>query len=68
MRQIVPDVNETAWPGPIRVGAGAHAMTLLNNVPIIYEVWRQINGFPPNFYDDAKSKSVDKKEESYEKK
>lgn len=53
---VSPDEDDTEWPEAIRVGAGAHAMTLLNNVPIGYEVWRQINGFPPNFYDDAKSK------------
>ncbi len=47
---VSPDEEAEPWPDAIRVGAGAHAMTMLNNVPIAYEVWRQINGFPPNFY------------------
>ena len=25
-------------------------MMLLKEVPIWYELWRQINGFPPDFY------------------
>jgi hypothetical protein len=25
-------------------------MALLNDVPIGYELWRQLNGFPPNYY------------------
>lgn len=53
---VSPDEDDIAWPDAIRVGAGANAMTMLNDVPIAYEIWRQINGFPPNFYDDAKSK------------
>ncbi|MFT6013461.1 MAG: adhesin transport system membrane fusion protein [Chitinophagales bacterium] len=59
---VSPDKEDIEWPKAIRVGAGAHAMTLLNNVPIAYELWRQINGFPPNFYDDAKSKEKNSKE------
>lgn len=47
---VAPDHNDTDWPEQIRVGAGVKAVTLLNNVPIYYEIWRQINGFPPNFY------------------
>lgn len=65
---VAPDPKDIPWPDAIRVGAGAHAMTLLNDVAIIYEIWRQINGFPPNFYDDAKSNLVQKQDESNEKK
>ena len=25
-------------------------MTLLKEVPIWYELWRQVNGFPPDYY------------------
>jgi multidrug resistance efflux pump len=44
-----------AWPVQLRVGAGARGIALLNRVPIWYELWRQLNGFPPDFYriDDA---------------
>lgn len=38
------------WPEQLRFGAGANGMLLLQDVPIWYEVWRQINGFPPLYY------------------
>lgn len=38
------------WPDLIKIGAGAKAFALLEDVPIWYELWRNINGFPPNFY------------------
>ena len=61
---VSPDPEDIPWPEAIRVGAGAKTMILLNDVPIAYEVWRQINGFPPNFYEgnQANAKSMDKKD------
>ncbi len=47
---IAPDENQPDWPKNIRVGSGAATMALLNDVPIFYEVWRKLNGFPPNYY------------------
>jgi multidrug efflux pump subunit AcrA (membrane-fusion protein) len=47
---IVPDENDHAWPKEIRVGAGVNSMMLLKDVPVWYELWRQINGFPPEYY------------------
>ncbi len=44
------DPNEEPWPTGLRVGAGAEGIGLLNDVPIWYELWRQFNGFPPDFY------------------
>lgn len=38
------------WPNEIRLGAGANTQTLLKDVPVWYELWRQINGFPPDYY------------------
>lgn len=38
------------WPPYLRVGAGVRAFILLKDVPIWYEIWRQLNGFPPDFY------------------
>jgi hypothetical protein len=55
---VRPDKNDHPWPEALRVGSGTKAMILLNDVPIYYEIWRQINGFPPNFYlpvDEPKS-------------
>lgn len=47
---VSPDNSEKEWPRALRPGSGAWAITLLNDVPIWYEVWRQLNGFPPNYY------------------
>ncbi|NND32654.1 MAG: HlyD family secretion protein, partial [Saprospiraceae bacterium] len=47
---ISPAASEKAWPERLRVGTGTNAFMLLNDVPIWYEVWRQLNGFPPDFY------------------
>lgn len=64
---VIPDVtDEATWPEPIRVGSGVQGLFLLNDVPIWYELWRQINGFPPDFYDESHSdnkldKTIDKK-------
>jgi multidrug resistance efflux pump len=55
---VAPDPDDVAWPPGIRVGAGARGMALLNDVPLGYELWRQFNGFPPNYYqaDEPKKK------------
>lgn len=47
---VAPDKTDNEWPLAIRVGSGAYTMMLLDNVPIWFELWRKINGFPPNFY------------------
>ncbi len=48
------------WPKQIRVGAGAKGVALLNNVPIWYEIWRQLSGFPPDFYLKTKMEKTKK--------
>lgn len=59
---LAPDENEAQWPEQLRVGSGASTMALLEDVPIWFELWRQLNGFPPNYYqpqnaqEDAKKK------------
>ena len=47
---IEEDPNDHPWPEALRFGAGVSSMILLNDVPIWYELWRKVNGFPPNFY------------------
>jgi multidrug resistance efflux pump len=47
---VVEDKNDKPWPQYLRLGAGAQGMALLKDVPIWYELWRQINGFPPDYY------------------
>ncbi len=46
---VVPDPDDEPWPRPIRVGSGAYGWAMLNDVPIWYELWRQLNGFPPDY-------------------
>lgn len=47
---VVEDKKDDPWPKQIKVGSGAKSIVLLKEVPIWYEVWRNINGFPPDYY------------------
>ncbi|WP_394974688.1 HlyD family secretion protein [uncultured Croceitalea sp.] len=47
---LAPDPEEQSWPKDLRVGSGANTIALLEDVPIWFELWRQLNGFPPNYY------------------
>ncbi|MEN9497338.1 MAG: hypothetical protein RL750_237 [Bacteroidota bacterium] len=47
---VAEDPNDKPWPAELRMGAGAQGMALLKEVPIWYELWRNINGFPPDYY------------------
>lgn len=61
---LKPDSEDIKWPEAIRIGSGAKAIALLDNVPIWFELWRQINSFPPNFYQSNKKTSVSTKSKS----
>lgn len=60
---VVPDKNEP-WPRQLRVGSGVYAWVMLNDVPIWYEIWRQLNGFPPSLYEDPDKAKEDPKKKS----
>ncbi|WP_420320583.1 HlyD family secretion protein [Flagellimonas sp.] len=47
---LAPDKDDAPWPKAIRVGSGAKTIALLEDVPIWFELWRKLNGFPPNYY------------------
>ncbi|WP_439153018.1 HlyD family secretion protein [Winogradskyella sp.] len=47
---LAPDEDDHKWPKDIRAGSGAFTMALLDDVPIWFELWRKLNGFPPNYY------------------
>lgn len=49
------------WPEAIQIGSGVKGFALLNNVPLIYELWRQANGFPPEFYVKPNTTKKDEK-------
>jgi multidrug resistance efflux pump len=60
---VAEDPADRKWPPQLRVGAGAQGFALLKDVPIWYELWRNINGFPPDYYnkDSGSSPSKGKK-------
>ncbi|HAE35391.1 MAG: HlyD family efflux transporter periplasmic adaptor subunit [Chitinophagales bacterium] len=58
---VAPDPDSDPWPDGIRVGSGVSAMALLKDVPIWYELWRKVNGFPPDFYRANESGTSEKK-------
>ena len=58
---LAPDTTDHEWPIAIRVGSGARTIALLNDVPIWFEMWRQLNSFPPDYYTPEIKKSKEKK-------
>ncbi len=59
---LAPDETDHTWPEAIRVGSGARTIALLEDVPIWFELWRQLNSFPPNYYQpESSSTSKSKK-------
>ena len=55
-RVLVSEVAGNDWPAALRVGSGARGIALLKDVQIWYEIWRQLNGFPPDFYANSDEK------------
>lgn len=47
---VIEDPEEEAWPDLLRIGSGADGIALFNDVPVWYEIWRQLNGFPADYY------------------
>jgi multidrug resistance efflux pump len=58
---IAPDKKDIKWPKQLSIGAGAKTIALLNNVPVWFELWRTLNGFPPNYYKPGTTKEKEKK-------
>ena len=58
---MVEDAKEKKWPQTLRMGGGAQGIALLKDVPVYYELWRNINGFPPEYYQYPNSKKEEKK-------
>ncbi len=46
---VLPDPTDIPWPQDrfLRQGVRANGWVLLNQVPLWFEVWRNLNGFPP---------------------
>ena len=58
---VKEDVADKPWPKELKIGAGANGITLLKDVMVWYELWRNINGFPPDYYKKEEPKQKEKK-------
>jgi multidrug resistance efflux pump len=58
---VVPDPNDDPWPEQLRMGGGIKGWVMLENVRVWFEMWRQLNGFPPSLYQAPEGESVEKK-------
>jgi len=57
---VQEDAKDKPWPKELKIGTGAQGITLLNNVPVWFELWRNINGFPPDYYKKENPKTKEK--------
>ncbi len=55
---VAEDPAEKKWPKQLRIGGGANGIALLKDVHIYYELWRNINGFPPDYYKKIETKET----------
>jgi multidrug resistance efflux pump len=56
---VAENGDNKPWPKTLKLGVGAFSIALLKTVPVWYELWRNVNGFPPDYYEnsnDAKNK------------
>jgi multidrug resistance efflux pump len=47
VRPTQPQPGDQPWPKQLRLGSGVQGWVILDSVPVWYEIWRQLNGFPP---------------------
>ena len=47
---VAPNPDDRPWPEALRPGSGVQGIALLGHVRVWYELWRQLNGFPPDYY------------------
>ncbi|MEJ7828756.1 MAG: HlyD family efflux transporter periplasmic adaptor subunit [Segetibacter sp.] len=60
---VIEDPQDKPWPKQLKMGGGANGIALLKDVRIYYELWRNINGFPPEYYITEPGKEKSDKEE-----
>lgn len=63
---VIADPTDKPWPKQLSYGAGAKGIALLKDVPVFYELWRKLNGFPPEYYTVATSTANPKKDKKSE--
>lgn len=55
VKQMDPvPTDDEPWPVQLRQGSGVFGRVILNSVPVWYEIWRQLNGFPPSLEREPK--------------
>lgn len=64
---LAQDVNDNPWPEDLRPGGGAYTIALLEDVPVWYELWRRLNGFPANYYQPENAKKAKKASDAKKK-
>jgi multidrug efflux pump subunit AcrA (membrane-fusion protein) len=57
---VSEDPKEKPWPKELKMGTGANGLALLNDVPVWYELWRNINSFPPDYYTSKEAQNTKK--------
>jgi multidrug efflux pump subunit AcrA (membrane-fusion protein) len=57
---VEEDATDKSWPAQLKLGTGAQGIALLKDVPVWYELWRNINGFPPDYYNLQEQKANEK--------
>lgn len=57
---VAEDPSQKPWPKELKMGAGANGLALLNDVPVWYELWRNINSFPPDYYTPKETQTAKK--------
>ena len=55
---VAEDPEDKKWPVQLKMGGGANGIALLKDVRIYYELWRNINGFPPDYYKQSEIKDA----------
>ena len=65
---VVPDSDDQPWPKQLRNGSGIKGWVMLDDVPMWYEIWRQLNGFPPSLYAEPLDDVVNQSETQTSKK
>ena len=58
---VKPDPNDDPWPDRLRNGSGIKGWVMLDDVPVWYELWRTLNGFPPDIYTDLEEPQATEK-------
>ncbi|WP_020595703.1 HlyD family secretion protein [Spirosoma panaciterrae] len=59
--QPIQEKGDLPWPTQLRVGSGVYGWVMLDDVPVWYELWRQLNGFPASLKEEPKEEKGAKK-------